>query len=277
MARELWYADGYLLTNTNIRDISYESSIFDTPAKRGDNSTIAQSHGELWRPKVYEAGNFTLNMWTFDRTSQAVAVDLYRDLMRVVHRNLELVTFERKWDNDTRWYRCKGEVLQTVSPSYNSNRGYRFGIEVHVPGAFWESPSLVTHSTLTSAALPQSLDLVNHADSNAPMDHFRFAVTGPVTNPRVELYKSGVATGQYWQYNGTVATGQTLTVDSATWAVTGAGGLTVNEALLDYTGARYLTVQPRHHTETAPQVRLSGASGGSGTKLTVTGRSKILA
>jgi len=276
MARELWYADGYLLSNREVRDVSYDSTIFDTPGKRGDNSVIAQNHGEIWRPKFYTANSFTLNMWTFNRVSQATAIDLYRELIRVVNRTNELVTYERKWDDNSRAYRCQGEVITAVSPAFTSNRSYRFGIEVVVPGAFWEASGASTHSTPASATLPQTLTLTNHADSTAPMSDFTYTIVGPVTNPRVETMKSGAVTGVYVQYNGTVGAGQSLVINANTWAVTGTGGLTVNESLLDYNSGRYLTIQARMYTETAPQLRFTGSNAAATTQLSVTGRSKVL-
>ena len=65
-------------------------------------------------------------------------------------------------------------------------------------------------------------------------------------------------------------------MDSGTWAVTGTGGLVVNQAKLDYTGARYMTLNPPRPSEVAPVARLSGFNGGTNTKLTVTGRTKLL-
>ena len=281
--REFWYADGYLLTNCFVRDISYESAIYSTPARRGDNSAIAQRNGTIWRPKQYEAGSFTLNMWTYSSAGQEVALDQYRELMRVISRQDALVEFRRVWKENeastavSRDYHCYGELLQSVQPTFATARGFRMGMEISIPNAFWESTSARTESSASGPALPKTLSLIAHRDATAPMDDFAYTVAGPITNPSVEVIRPDALYVEKWTYNGTISDGQTLTVDSGTWDVTATGGHIVNQAALDYTGSRYLTVQPVRPDATNPQVRLNGSGGGADTRLTVTGRTKMLA
>ncbi len=277
MMLENWYADGYLLTSCGVRDIAYGSAMYTGAGKRGDNTTVAQRNGDIWRPKMYESSAFTLNMYTYNPRGQEFALDAYRELLRVMTRQDALVEFVREWQDGSRRYRCFGEVVQAVAPTNFGPRGFRMGFEVRVPGAFWESVDQFVHTT-SDAVLPQTITLTNHADSNAPIDDMRFVVTGPVTNPTVELLRSSVTTPERWTYNGVVAAGQTLTVDAGTWAVTGTGGLVVDQSRIDYTGNRYLTVQPHRPNDIvqAPQIRLSGSSGTSSTRLSTVGRSKVL-
>ncbi len=278
MMLENWYADGYLLTNCGVRDIVYGSSVYTGAGKRGDNTTVAQRNGDIWRPKMYESSKFTLNMYVYSPRGQEFALDAYRELLRVMTRQDGLVEFMRVWDDGSRRYRCFGEVLQSVAPTNLGPRGFRMGFEVNVPGAFWESVDAVVHTYQDSPVLPQTVTLTNHADSTAPIDDMRFVVTGPITNPGVELVRTGTTQVEQWSYSGVVAAGQTLTVDAGTWAVTGTGGLIVDQARISYTGNRYLTVQPHRPNDIvqAPQVRLTGSSGTSATRLSTVARSKVL-
>lgn len=276
--RELWFADGYELTKCGVRDISYGSAIYSTAGKRGSNTEVAQRHGDIWRPKMYQSAAFTLTMTVVEKSGFEAAMDAYRTLLRVMHRQDGLVMFERRFENGTRHYRCFGEVVQAVQPAQLANIGFRMGFEINVPGAFWESGSEYVHISTQGSPLPQTLRLDRHADSTAPIDNMRFVISGPVTNPTVELTRPDSALRESFTYNGTIALGQTLTVDAGTWAVTGTGGLVIDQARLDYRGARYLTVQPHRPNDPvgAPQLVFSGASGGSETRLGTVGRSKVL-
>ncbi len=276
--RELWYADGYLLTNCGVQDITYGSAIYSSAAKRGDNTQIAQRNGSIWRPKMYEAATFTLNMIVYSPEGQRAALNAYRALLRVMTRQDELIRFEKVWENGADRYQCYGEVVQAIQPAPAGPKAFRMGFEVNVPGAFWESVEESVSATNRGDSLPQTLTLDQHADATAPMDDFKYIVAGPIVNPTVEAIRNDTSRVERWTYSGALTDAHTLTVDSKTWSVTGTGGLVIDQSKLDYTGNRFLTVHPQrpNASGSSPVLRLSGSGGAGSTRLTVVGRSKVL-
>jgi len=274
---EIWYADGVLLNSGPVQDISYDSTQSNTPPKVGTNSQIYRRHGTVYRPKYYDQGTFTLNLWSYQGTREEM-LDHYRKTLRVLDRADGLVKYERQMEDGTRHYFCYGELLAAVQPAFLGPTGLSYAIAVTVPGAFWTSTETITVSTTAGSGSPQTLDLVGLEDSTAPIDDALITVTGPITHPIIEVVRDdNAAVTEQVKYMGVVDSGQTLTLDSGDWSISTTGGLDVDPSDIYYEGPKYLTIQPPRPDATSDytQVTLSGTGTGSTTQLTISASSKV--
>ncbi|WP_327074443.1 hypothetical protein OG196_31885 [Kitasatospora purpeofusca] len=276
MARERWLVDGYELTDGLVRDVEYRTGLNTTPAVVGANATVPNRIGELWRPKHHGPGKFTLALWLAPASGGWAEVErAWEDLLRSLVRPHRLLAFERHTAAG-QIRRCQGEVLSALAPTPLGQGGMRLGVEVNVPAGYWESADTSSASTAPGSPLPQNLDLAPFADATAPMEQLAYRITGPITAPTVTDTSDGAGRdGDSFTYTGQIGAGQALAVDSATWQLSGTGGLVPDPARLTNTGPAFLRLAPGRPGR-PPSVRLSGTNTGAGTQLTVTGRRTYL-
>ncbi|MGW4694866.1 hypothetical protein ACWEO1_21110 [Kitasatospora cineracea] len=274
MAFERWLVDGYDLTDGLVRDVEYRAGLTATPAVVGANATVPNRIGELWRPKHHGPGKFTLALWLAPAGGRWQDVEAaWEDLLRAVARPHRLLTFERHTAAG-QVRRCQGEVLSALTPTPLGQDGMRISLEVNVPSGYWESADTSFEATAPGAPLPQDLDLEPFADATAPMENLAYRITGPITAPTVTDTTDGTG-GDSFTYTGQITAGQALTVDAATWQLTGSGGLVPDPGRLTNTGPAFLRLAPGL-PGTAPSVRLTGTNPGPTTQLAVTGRRAYL-
>ncbi|MGW3181648.1 hypothetical protein ACWDD9_20470 [Kitasatospora sp. NPDC001119] len=274
MARERWLVDGYDLTDGLVRDVEYRAGLTGTPAVIGANATVPNKTGELWRPKHHGPGKFTLALWLAPTTGGWQDVEAaWEDLLRVVARPHRLLTFERHTAAG-QIRRCEGEVLSALTPAPLGQSGMRISLEVNVPAGYWASADTSTHATGPGAPVPQDLVLTEFADATAPMEQLAYLLTGPITAPTVTDTTDATG-GDSFTYTGQIGAGQSLTVDAATWQLTGTGGLVPDPGRLTNTGPAFLRLAPGRPGK-PPSVRLNGTNTGPTTRLAVTGHRAYL-
>ncbi len=265
--RERWLADGFEFTNGDYMDVEYRSGQLGVPAARGSNATVANRTGEVWRPKVHEAGAFSLELWfgTYQRQAQA----LWDDILRAVVQPHRLVTWRRiTAAGETRT--CAGEVIGALLPTAVGQSAYRASIEVHVPRGYWRGEQTFSVSTPTSgAATSREVDLTPFAASTAAMEELTYRLDGHLVAPKVTDL-TALGRGESLSYAATIPAGQALTLSAGDWSATGSGGLAVNTEAINYTGDRYLTVAATP-PGTVPRLRLTAGEIGTAGKLTVSG------
>ena len=185
-------------------------------------------------------------------------------LLQAVVRPHRLVKIERvKADGTT--IECYAEYAGSISPTSIAQKGIKAQIDFKVPDGVWRGQAVVSASTVAGAALSQTLALPGLAKSTAAIEDGQFTIYGPVTSPIVVDRTDGVD-GESFKYDAVVPNGQSLIVDSRTWAVTGGGGLVVNQAKVFPAGRRLLTVvHPRPGLN--PTIQLRGSGGGAATRL----------
>ncbi|MFJ6770163.1 hypothetical protein ACIQOV_04145, partial [Kitasatospora sp. NPDC091257] len=235
MARERWLVDGYDLTDGLVRDVEYRAGLTGTPAVVGANATVPNKIGELWRPKHHGPGKFTLALWLAPTSGGWQDVEAaWEDLLRAVVRPHRLLTFERHTAAG-QVRRCEGEVLSALTPTPLGQSGMRISLEVNVPAGYWVSADTSIQASTVGAAVPQDLALTAFADATATMEQLSYLLTGPITAPTVTDTTDGTG-GDSFTYTGQIGAGQTLTVDAATWQLTGSGGLVPDPGRLTNTG-----------------------------------------
>lgn len=273
MIRERWFADAYEFTEGNVRDVEYRSGQLGAPAMRGSNATVAQRTGEVWRPKVHEAGSFTLSIWfgTYQRQAQA----MWDDILRAVVQPHRLVTWRRiTADGETRF--CEGEVVNAFEPTAIAQSSYRADLDVRVPAGYWRGDQMFTYSSGATGpdARTRKLLLPGLSKSTATLEKLAITLTGgseaALSNP-VLADTTDRGRGDVLQYNGLIGADQSLALDNETWALTPAGGLALNSAAVQYTGDRFLALAATPPGVTHELTLTSTATIPAGAGVTVSG------
>ena len=168
MARETIAFDGWELTEGTVRNWEIRDGFDDVAAMVGDNLTVANRSGEVWRPKTLGAGKFTVQLWLAGKTISQ-AQDAWRTLLRATVRPHRLVRVTRTMASGEVVY-CDAEVTGGVSPTHLGQTGYRASITFTVPSGIWRSDVVYEHKTPVGAKLNQGLYLDNLAPSTAPLE-----------------------------------------------------------------------------------------------------------
>lgn len=265
MGLEKWVADGWDLSSSGIRGWEYRDGTDQVAAVQGGNGVVPNRTGEIWRSKVMGPGMFTLGLW-LGGANRAAAEAQFRLLVRALVRPHRLVHMERTLSSGE-VISCDAEYAGQIKPTFMGQRGMRAAIDFKVPAGVWKGTS-ATAETTAGDPLTQTLVLDALEPSTAAIEDASFTITGPITSPQVADYTDGVD-GDVFRYDAAIAAGQTLTVNCKTWAVTGGGGLSVNQAKVYPGGRRMLSISPAR-PGAKPTLQLRGSGGSTGTKLSVT-------
>lgn len=262
MARERWLIDSWEVTQGLVRDVESRSGLYASAAMVGDNVSVPNRRGQLWRPKVYGPGGFILNGW-LGGSSRSEWEMYWDDLLRAIAHPERLLTFTRYLANGTIRV-ALGEVAASVAPAALGDLGARFGLEVRVPDGVWRSFAPVSFSNGSTIVSGAQIAMPVFAGNTAPNDELTYTLTGPAVNPTVAA-ADGTAS---FSYAGTVAAGATLIVNSETWSVTGTANPT--PAALTWKGYRYMTV-PVSPPGVSPAIIVTAAGLTAASKIDVTG------
>lgn len=265
--RETLTFDGWELTEGTVRDWEVRDGMDSVAGFVGDNHTVANRGGEIWRPKVHGPGRFTVALWLLETDAAGVQA-AWRTLLRAMAKPRKRIRVERTMANTEAVF-CDAEVVGGIEPTHLGQQGYRASVTFNVPEGIWLSAASYSHTTPAGSSLPKTLTLTDLADSTAPHELLKYVITGPITNPKLTDVTGG-STGDSLTYAGTVPSGQSLTINASNWSTTGST-FSVNNGLLVPTGNRLMTVQAAGATG-SPEVKLEGTGGGTGTKLYVEGR-----
>lgn len=269
---EAWTVDG-----VNLTDLTYDLTTFDgmdssTPAV-GNNMAFAQTHGQKWVPKYFDQAVKVLNMYVSTKDGsgvEGIGIDGKREnfdanldkLMLLFTRRRKLLNVHRTLsDGSVRQANC--EVVSVIAPSTVGLAAGMISVELIIPSGFWSD---VSSSTLVTTAPASNVTVTGAAKSTAPITDAVFAITGPITNPKV----TDVETGSYFQYAGSVASGVTMTVTNSTMTVTNG-----NADLITHIGnVNWLTLYPNITSGVVLSFSGSGTSGA--TSLAVTGKNRFV-
>lgn len=273
---EQWLADGYDITQGDLRNVEYRSGLYTTPAAVGENRNIPGLTGARWRRKTHGQGGFVLNVWVRG-VSQSAAYAAYEELLAATVHTSRLVRFTRVMaDNVTSRY-ADGEVVDSVAPVALGQRAYRMGLAVRIPGAYFFDTNLLTSTTtltgLTPGPFAQIITLTAFGGATAPMELLTYEVRGGLSNFTLTASTNGVDTSRF-TYGTSVAAGNILQLNSATWTIE--GSVAPVEAAVTYTHGRFLVLPPARPGQ-FPRITISGTYASGVPSLTVTGRRAYLA
>lgn len=255
-----------------------------TPALRGADIPVAGRHGALPVPRRrHNPGLIVWPMWvkgvnpTTGLISAGTTIDQirgrYDDMSRLFHAD----------PLDVRYAYPDGTVRQATARlaleplEFDEQPGAvqfgRFAPALSIPAAFWSDLTAVSVGP-TALATGTTTTLAGFAGATAPMDDLTVTF-GPGSNPSL----SQPLTGAFVAYDGVIAAGRKLVIDTELWAVTGtidAGGTWTPAITAIRFGpeSKFFYLTPPSDG-TAPVVSLVH-SGGSTMTVTVAGKRRFL-
>ncbi len=266
-----------------VRNVESLAGLLRTPEQLGDNLVIPGRHGRLRQAgRTFDAGEIVLPLWvvgadavTGANLSGDPAVTSYYarvdELVRLLHATTLTVDHTLP-DGSVR--RAVAEMADEPMDFTRQLGAPLFGrvvVTLTVPDAFWSDLSAVTagpnvFSTGGTAAL------TGFAGATAPMDEL-VVTFGPGANPEL----TQPASGYLLAYDGVIAAGQQLQVDTATWSVgPGSGSVWTPDVTKVRFGpeSRFFSLQPEPGG-VAPTVRLTHTGGGQ-VSVTIVGKRRFL-
>lgn len=251
------------------------------PEKRAGNLVIPGSHGELHAVGKKSSPNvLVLPMWVrgvnpdgtvpADDGARLLFHDNLRTLIGLFTEGEQIVVRHTLTDGSAR--EILGEVTDAITPEVVGADRWtlgRFSVAVNCADPFWADVDPAT--SLVSLTSGATAALTEFGGASAPMEDLTITYAG-ISNPRLTQPSTGV----YQQLNRVVGGGQTVTVNTATWQVSGTGG--VGPGLyedIEYGGrrtSRWFALHPEPGGG-APVVRLDHTGGGVAS-VTVTGKRK---
>lgn len=273
---EILTVNGTVL-NTLATNIDSITGRLRAPGRRTSNLALPGMHGELWIPnKKFEANSIVLPMWVAGCDADGAIPSDSSARKEFFKRVNELVGVFKGTDEllDVRWTQpdgtvrqCWAEATDVFDFTADAAPTGRVGVILSIPGAFWQD---VTETSQTFTGTTASVKPSKFAGSTAPMEDMVYTFVGPRTNPGITFQD-----GSWFAYAAALTAGQTLTVDSGEWELTGAGGLVPDYTKLSHDGAdgNWGTLPPM---PTAANVNLDGSATTAASSVTFTGHRKFL-
>ncbi len=261
--------------------IDASPKLFTAPARRGDNLVIPGRHGALRLPrKLFDTGEIVLSMRVLGHDPdqpfptgsgpQQEFHDLVDQVVRLFTAE-QVVLDHGRPDGSIR--RAVGEVTDLVdfTRSGNSESAGQVSVAIELTDPFWSDLAAVTAGPNVFST-GGTHALTGFAGATAPMDEL-VVTFGPGANPELTQPSSGYLLA----YDGVIAAGQQLQVDSGTWSVgSGSGSAWTPDVTKVRFGpeSRFFSLQPEAGG-VAPTVRLTHTGGGQ-VSVTIVGKRRFL-
>jgi hypothetical protein len=261
-----------VVLNTLAFNITSLTGRWRTAARRGGNVEVPGRHGTLRvANKRYGVLEVVLSMWVLGADEDGMISD-YQSSRETMYANLDKLT--RLFGSETlevvhtlpdeSQRQVVGEVMDRID--FTSEAGATratFGVAIESWDAFWSDIDEVTAS-ITDIG---NWSVDSFVGATAPMDDLEITFTGPCNNPRLD-------SGSSWiQYNEVLTAGQSITLNSATWTLTGAGGLVPDYTAVEHGGGiRWFELAPGDPT---PEAVISQTTGGD-VEVSLHGRRKYM-
>lgn len=279
--------DGYVL-NTYAHNISTLTGRMTSPDLRTKNVEIPGRHGTLRvRNKKFQEGSYTLSMWVKGALpdgsvpTQKIARRLFFEnvdmLSQIFSRRTGLLNIQQvKPDGSVR--QCDAEVLAAIAPENSSaNPLAKFNVAFTLPSPFWRDVEQLTWTSAVGLPVSQVLTLTNFVGATAPMEDLQFTVTGRCSQFKLQALEnaSPLEVDCWVQYNNSVNSAATLTLDSSNWGISASTG-SPTVADVTHSGSNFWLSLPPGWQNSAPQIAWSCTNPDSHTQLTVTGYRKYV-
>lgn len=282
---EGWYIDGVYLSDLGTL-LEPRDGWDDTPAVRGENSTLLGYDGVGWREKLYDAGHKTISIgihgadwdglnWLVPATGSAQRA-LYEAnldaLLRVIGVRYRPLTVERVYPDGAR-RRAQCEVTGQITPATTGNTYGQVQFELLVIGAFWEdAEELVSRLPYTvGGADSQRLEVYSLQGQTAPCNDAEVTITGPCESVSV----TDELTGRGFTYSGTMDADDVLVVQPD-----GRFGALLNGTsiitVVAFTGPSLLKLSPAPGPVEGPGVIVDVDDAADGFSVTLRTRGKYL-
>ncbi len=250
-----WEYDGVDLT-TYAYTIRWLGAPLTVPARRGENLVIPHKTGRAWVDKRPEQRIVTLAMWVRDVLPNTGAPGgdsqmlTNLDTLRGLFARDGQHTLKHQFGLVTR--QATAEVVdEIVFEPQGADNVYFLAVDFLLADPWWYAELATTVGPTTITGSPQSITVTNAGSRRS--EKALFTITGAITNPRLTI-------GSYWvQYTGTVASGQTLTIDCSTFTAT-LGGADVSGEITHEGGVVWLPIPSGANTMVVTGSGIGGAT-----------------
>lgn len=229
---EFWEVDGVSLSEEGW-NVTTLGGRYNVPPLRGDNATFAYVEGQDFRPKTPDSRTLVLNMWTtgVEPYSGAAGDDQMRKWNDNWHFLCQLFWTPRRELTITRRALRTDPVTGTPSIHVHTARAHyaggleptmtgrfrsTFNVELRLSDPFFYGPEIVSGPI----GRGDTDVLYNPGDYVAAGRHMYIDLVGPLTKP--ELVNSTPVPDVKVRYTGTIADGQTVTLDIRAFTATAA-------------------------------------------------------
>ena len=188
-----------------------------TPGFRGENIQIPYQDGKRWIKKRYSDRVLVFLMWVraVDPTTGVVPTGKTPD--QVLYENIDVLSrllgspeqhvMEKQMpDGSTR--EAAVEILRPVKFSRKPLGLSKFALELSMADPFFYGTELYSDLQLISQS---SFSWIHANPGTAPATKLSLVLTGPLESPKLECLE----TGTWIQYQGSIAIGETVTIDTA--------------------------------------------------------------
>lgn len=238
-----WSVDGFPLQTFAYNISSWGGSRQSPPPFRGDDVLIPHRPGKRWLPKQVDSRTITLGMWVVG-AAQDGTIPTNTTMRRMFERNWRMLrkllwTPDREialtkifYDDDDliRTATAQAQFAGGLEPSMNGRTRASFTVDLTLADPFFYSSR-----TLYTMTLPGTPTVAVPAQGDVPTDTVKLTFTGPLTNPRVT--NQSLPDGDIWvQYAGSLAGGETLTLDCRNFTAEKNPGGTKQVGLIQHYG-----------------------------------------
>lgn len=254
------------------------SGTMTVAAKRGSNVTVPGRHGALRTPKRFDVAEIVLPLWVVGALpdgsvppGSTAAEEFFTrrdELLKLLYADPLLLEYTRPDGTSRSAYAEVSEVLDFAR--IGAGPEAKVSVALTLFEGFWFDTDPVSQIITGTTGVVQALAAFEGA--TAPMADLTLTFTGPVNNPQLNL-GGGSA---YVKYNGTVAAGRQLVIDTAVWQVSPGTGTIWSPDLrqVEYApGPRWLELDA---TVTPFEVAFLHTGGGSAS-CSISGRRRYLA
>lgn len=272
---EILTVNGVVL-NTLAKNIESLTGRLRAPALRTQNIEVPGRHGKLRTPnKKFDENLISLPMWVAGcdddgliPTDSTARIEFYKrvdELTRLFKGGSQVLDMRHTLPDGT-VRQIFGDTLDVFDFTTSAAPTGKFVVNFLAFYPFWQSLAAITQELAADGA---TANFTRFAPSTAPIEAVAYKITGPWTNPVLTF-----ADGSWVAYDVALTTGQTVTIDSGAWTLTGGGGHTVDYSKIRHDGGddRWATLPP-----TSQVVQLAGTARVAGTtKLALTARNMFL-
>lgn len=271
---EILTVNGVVL-NTLAKNITTLAGRLHVAGLRTENVKVPGRHGSIRTPnKVFDENILVLPMWVEGcdddgriPTGSTKRIEFYKrvDELTELFKGGSSILDIRHTLPDGTIRQIFGDVMDVFDFTTTAAPSGQFTVNITCPDPFWQD---VNAKSQTLSVAGTTATAGSFSKSTAPMEEMAYVLTGPWTNPQLTF-----SDGSWVAYDVALLAGQTVTIDSGEWELTGGGGHTVDYTKLRHDGAdsRWATLPSGSQLVTIGGTARTGASG-----LVLTGRQKYL-
>jgi len=214
---QAWEYDGVDLTRIGY-NVRLLGAPLNTPARRGENLLIPGRAGRQYVSKQLEQRLQTLAMWAINEpagggTGSEANMLANLDTLRGLFARAGQHTLKQTYGSAERVATVEVANAVEFEPRV-FNAAYAFVVEFLMADPLWYATAATTVGPTVISSSPQNIAVTNGGTYQA--EKATITITGPITDPKLTV-------GVWVLYTGTVAAGETLTINCATWTATLAG------------------------------------------------------